>query len=334
MLVNNVSSEATPAGGPNPQEATTTKAAEGEHVPISEPSMQLEPWMVEEAMRFFETNLLLDAFRQGGEHSGDIRAGVCVAHFRSLIECWQPQCADFWQHCAEFNRQWAPGPTRGPLEKDRTSDSPRARPLSAGRLMNYLGRLSLSIGPATPGAEFELCFADEKDIFVDDAIVSTAKRFGIRLSDIRTTCDSVFQACRSWTGLDWGMSGAADPCPWPVPEGLDGLLCCWRQLAANTGHNRVYLNPPWSKMDQWLYKAVRECRNGIPVLAVVPAWLTTACDDIRQFSNILDKWDAESPPRQLDIQSKLLWDAEFAHPTSGARMPPLNVMLIWLRCGR
>lgn len=303
----------------------------------------LEPWAVDEALRYFEQNLLLEVFRKG-ERSGDRRAERCAADFRCLIESWRPNCTDFWWRCAEFSKKWGHWGS-GAWEKSRT-DSPRARPLSAGRLTNYLTRLSLSTAPATLGAGVELC--TEAEEYFPPVVFSTAHRFGIRASDIRVTCDSVFEACKDWTGLDWGKDGAADPCPWPVAPDLDGLRCCWRQLAAASGHERVYLNPPWSKLDVWLYKAACEARKGIPVLAVVPSWQTwsnsqtsssqswsssqtTVCKDIKQFSDSLNKEDPESPPRHLDIRSRVLWDAEFAHPTTGSKMPPLNVMLIWLR---
>lgn len=162
-------------------------------------------------------------------------------------------------------------------------------------------------------------------------VCATAKRFGIRLSDIRVTCDSIFEACKAWTGLSWGKDDAADPCPWPSPLGLDGLRCCWQELAAASGHKRVYLNPPWSRLDPWLYKAVCECRDGLPVLAVVPEW-HEADVQCKRFAEIVNQQNANTAPKNLDIQSKVLWDAQFAHPTTGCKMPPLNVMLIWIRC--
>jgi hypothetical protein len=110
-------------------------------------------------------------------------------------------------------------------------------------------------------------------------------------------------------------------------------------LAAAAGRNRVYLNPPWSKLDIWLYKAVCECRQGLSVLAIVPGWLDTVCTDIEQFVRVLDKQEqldeegrlSRLPSYQIAIQSRILWDAEFAHPTTGDKMPPLNVQAVWLQ---
>ena len=38
-------------------------------------------------------------------------------------------------------------------------------------------------------------------------------------------------------------------------QAFDGLKCSWQLLATPYGHNRVYLNPPWSQLDCWLEKA-------------------------------------------------------------------------------
>ena len=37
-------------------------------------------------------------------------------------------------------------------------------------------------------------------------------------------------------------------------QAFDGLKCSWKTLAVPFGHNRVYLNPPWSQLDCWLEK--------------------------------------------------------------------------------
>jgi hypothetical protein len=297
-------------------------------------SQKLPPWAVEEALRYFEQHLLLEVYRPAAESSGDLRAEMCAAHFRSLIDSWRPDSAFFWRDCQEFSKRWAPGP-RG----EERRGSPRSRPLCAGRLTNYLTRLSRSAAPNEFG-DINLCGPEEA--FFPPEVCFTAARFGIRVSDIRCTCPSVFDSLREWTGLDWGKDSALDPCPWPVPEHLDGLRCSWRTLAAPSGYNRVYLNPPWSKLDIWLYKAVCECRQGLPVLALVPAWLDNICADVEQFVRILDKQDqmqectyqdvrSRSPSRKVSIRARVFWDAEFAHPTTGAKMPPLNVMAVWLQ---
>jgi len=300
---------------------------DGKESTVAEPAgepLVLASWAVREALRYFEEKLLLEVFRCG-QRPGDRRAEICAAHFRSLVESWQPNSPTFYKRCTEFSKQWAPGAAKG-------CGSPRARPLSAGRLSNYLTRLSRSLEPAEPGGEVDLCTPEEAEF--PKEVYTAVQRFGIRLSDIRVTCASVFEACKEWTGLDWGQDHAADPCPWPVPPGFDGLRCSWRQLAAASGHKRIYLNPPWSKLDEWLYKAVCECRAGLPVLAVVPSWKgDLICSDIMQSMVIIDRLEYWAPRRHpFQVQSRVLWDAEFAHPTTGHKMPPLNVMLIWLRC--
>lgn len=62
-----------------------------------------------------------------------------------------------------------------------------------------------------------------------------------------------------------------DPCPYPLPEGFDGLTCEWGQ--------RNYVNPPFgSIMHQgrkkgptaWVRKAIEEHRKGKTVVLVYP----------------------------------------------------------------
>eukprot|EP00660_Eupelagonema_oceanica_P013983 gene13983-13625_t len=87
-----------------------------------------------------------------------------------------------------------------------------------------------------------------------EEVSQTALRFGIFHTDIRTTGRGVWAAAQQLTGVDW--ESAADPCP-------------WRALSEGKGR-RVYLNPPFSRVDSWLAKAAEERRNGVEVLAVVP----------------------------------------------------------------
>lgn len=62
-----------------------------------------------------------------------------------------------------------------------------------------------------------------------------------------------------------------DPCPYPLPEGFDGLACDWGQSS--------YVNPPFgSIMHQgkkkgataWVRKAIEEYRKGKTVVFVFP----------------------------------------------------------------
>ncbi len=101
--------------------------------------------------------------------------------------------------------------------------------------------------------------------------------------------------------LSFSWSGhAADPCPWPVPrvslacfflvfltcltdfcgfdgQAFDGLKCSWQPLAVPFGHNRVYLNPPWSQLDSWLEKARWDGFHLLNVVAFFASKITWAC---------------------------------------------------------
>lgn len=72
-----------------------------------------------------------------------------------------------------------------------------------------------------------------------------------------------------------------DPCPYPLPEGFDGLTCEWGQ--------RNYVNPPFgSIMHQgrkkgptaWVRKAITEYRKGKTVILVYPIdkWILMLLD--------------------------------------------------------
>ncbi|WP_028970140.1 DNA N-6-adenine-methyltransferase [Sphingomonas sp. URHD0057] len=62
-----------------------------------------------------------------------------------------------------------------------------------------------------------------------------------------------------------------DPCPFPLPEGFDGLTCEWGQSN--------YVNPPFGSITHqgkkkgptaWVRKAIEECRKGKRVVLVYP----------------------------------------------------------------
>lgn len=276
-------------------------------------SVGLPPWAVAEAVRYFRRRLVLEAVQSSETKAGDMRTAICMAQFVSLVRSWRPDARDFWRQCEAFNKEWAPGPRKG-----ARPTSPRARPLCAMRLGSYLARLvpAASDDESTEGEDFGL----------SPEIRATVARFGIRVSDIRLTCESVFRACREWTGLDWQKASALDPCPWPVPRGLDGLHCCWRSLAAGAGHQRVYLNPPWSQLDRWIQKAIVECQKGLQV----PLWMAHIAGHILHGAWLRTHL---FPARHgnLRVCTRLLPDAEFAHPLTGSAMPPLDVVLLWMR---
>eukprot|EP01063_Lacrimia_lanifica_P020409 TRINITY_DN27720_c0_g1_i1.p1 TRINITY_DN27720_c0_g1~~TRINITY_DN27720_c0_g1_i1.p1 ORF type:complete len:742 (+),score=216.78 TRINITY_DN27720_c0_g1_i1:80-2305(+) len=71
---------------------------------------------------------------------------------------------------------------------------------------------------------------------------------------------------------------AYDPCPYPNPEGLDGLVAPWHLAAKGRRGGKVYLKPPPSCLQAWMTKAVEECRHGLHIVAVLPLhspWLRT-----------------------------------------------------------
>jgi len=85
-----------------------------------------------------------------------------------------------------------------------------------------------------------------------------------------------------------------DPCPFPLPEGFDGLTCKWGASS--------YVNPPFgSIMHQgkkkgptaWVRKAIEEQEKGKDVVFVYPAdkWLLMLVKAGAEISNLGDvKW--------------------------------------------
>jgi len=62
-----------------------------------------------------------------------------------------------------------------------------------------------------------------------------------------------------------------DPCPWPLPDGFDGLTCAWGQSN--------YVNPPFGSIihhgkkkgpTAWVRKAIAEAKQGKRVVLVYP----------------------------------------------------------------
>mmetsp|Transcript_44239 Transcript_44239/g.79494 ORF Transcript_44239/g.79494 Transcript_44239/m.79494 type:complete len:312 (+) Transcript_44239:56-991(+) len=262
----------------------------------------LPSWAKEEAVQYFRDNLALDdKFQSGWSRS---RMDICLMHFRKVIDGWYPGSKEFWKQIRDFCKEWS-GWKSGP---------PVSRPLSAGRLNNYLTHLYRG---STHIAE---------EVIPSAEMLAAVGRFGIRVSDIRLTSDSIYQACRDFTGLDWHQGSATDPCPWPVPQAFNGLLISWKLFAQARGHNRVYLNPPWSQLDSWLHKATLEYNTGLQILIVVPRWTEESCISTLASTH----YSLRFAPRLLQIKTRRLWDAEFAHPTSGKAMAPLDITLIWM----
>jgi hypothetical protein len=89
-----------------------------------------------------------------------------------------------------------------------------------------------------------------------------------------------------------------DPCPFPLPDGFDGLTCEWGRSS--------YVNPPFGSIihqgkkkgpTAWVRKAIIECRKGKRVVLVYPVdkWvlmlLSEILGDHAQVRNLGDvKW--------------------------------------------
>ena len=89
-----------------------------------------------------------------------------------------------------------------------------------------------------------------------------------------------------------------DPCPYPLPEGFDGLTCEWGKSN--------YVNPPFGSIihqgkkkgpTAWVRKAIEECRKGKRVVLVYPVdkWVLMLMREIlgdhAQVRNLGDvKW--------------------------------------------
>jgi hypothetical protein len=89
-----------------------------------------------------------------------------------------------------------------------------------------------------------------------------------------------------------------DPCPYPKPEGFDGLTCEWGQ--------RNYVNPPFGSImhegkkkgpTAWMRKAIQEAKKGKFVLIVYPVdkWVlmmteATGAKNIRNLGDV--RWCA------------------------------------------
>jgi hypothetical protein len=78
-----------------------------------------------------------------------------------------------------------------------------------------------------------------------------------------------------------------DPCPFPRPEGFDGLHCEW-------GRSN-YVNPPFKGPTAWVRKALREHAKGKRVVFVFPVdkWVLLLLEAGAKVRNLRDvKWCA------------------------------------------
>jgi len=93
-----------------------------------------------------------------------------------------------------------------------------------------------------------------------------------------------------------------DPCPFPLPEGFDGLTCEWGQSN--------YINPPFGSimhegkrkgMTAWVRKALAERAKGKRVVMVYPLdkWVLMLIEAGAQVTNLRDvKWIATEDGEQ------------------------------------
>lgn len=99
-----------------------------------------------------------------------------------------------------------------------------------------------------------------------------------------------------WKALDVRFSFTFDPCPYPLPDGFDGLSCEWG--ASN------YVNPPFGSImhdgkkkgpTAWVRKSIAEAQKGKRVVLVFPVdkWLLMLLAAGAKVENLGDvKWHA------------------------------------------
>ncbi len=78
-----------------------------------------------------------------------------------------------------------------------------------------------------------------------------------------------------------------DPCPYPLPEGFDGLSVEWGESN--------YVNPPFKGPTQWVHKAISEYKKGKKVVFVFPIakWIHYLLEAGAEVRNLKDvKWCA------------------------------------------
>jgi len=78
-----------------------------------------------------------------------------------------------------------------------------------------------------------------------------------------------------------------DPCPYPRPEGFDGLEVEWG--------DSNYVNPPFKGPTAWVRKAISECQKGKKVVFVFPIdkWIHLMIEAGAEIRNLKDvKWHA------------------------------------------
>lgn len=97
-----------------------------------------------------------------------------------------------------------------------------------------------------------------------------------------------------YDALDAEFSFTFDPCPYPLPEGFDGLTCEWGKSN--------YVNPPFGSImhegkkkgpTAWARKAIEESKKGKDVVLVYPVdkWILMLIEAGAEVRNLRDvKW--------------------------------------------
>ena len=88
--------------------------------------------------------------------------------------------------------------------------------------------------------------------------------------------------------LDEEFKFTMDPCPYPRPEGFDGLKIPWGESN--------YVNPPFeSGVTAWVRKAIQEYQKGKKVVFVFPIdkWIHYMIEAGAEIRNLKDvRWEA------------------------------------------
>ena len=85
--------------------------------------------------------------------------------------------------------------------------------------------------------------------------------------------------------LDQEFNFSFDPCPYPRPDGFDGLKVCWG--------DSNYVNPPFKGPTAWVRKAIKEYEKGKKVVFVFPIdkWVHMFIEAGAEIRNLKDvRW--------------------------------------------
>jgi len=116
-----------------------------------------------------------------------------------------------------------------------------------------------------------------------------------------------------YAGLDSEFHFTFDPCPWPKPEGYDGLSVSWGESN--------YVNPLfWSGGERgkgvtaWVRKALAEADLGHTTVLVIP----------------LDNWAAMLIERLGIGELRVRRDWRWIVPATGERKKPSRPVILWI----